>query len=116
MKHDWVKDEDGKIDTWAWESGFHNGPVCRACGKRPCISCDPDWEEMDDCPGDTRKPMTKADRIRAMSDEELADALARECIERESCYGCFAYVKDLKCPAENAEAWKEWLQQTAEEG
>ena len=75
MKHKWRLDENGKPDEWAWESGFHNGVYCECCGKTVCIHCDPDWELMDDCPGDTRKPKTNADRIRAMTDEELAKML-----------------------------------------
>ena len=61
------------------------------------------------------KPQTNADRIRAMTDEELAVALYRECEERESCYGCFAYRDDGNCPGTSLNAWKKWLKQPAEE-
>ena len=57
---------------------------------------------------------TNADRIRAMTDEELAKALEDECSGRESCYGCFAYRDDGNCPGESKRAWMEWLQQPAE--
>lgn len=64
------------------------------------------------------KPMTNADRIRAMSDEELAVLLADE-IPHGDCYGC-----DLDCiHIERGEfedccqrAWYEWLKQPAEKG
>lgn len=47
-KHDWMLDEDGKIDMWASESGFHNGPMCKRCYHSVCVHCDPDWNE-DEC-------------------------------------------------------------------
>ena len=63
---------------------------------------------------DHAKPKTNADRIRAMSDEEFAEALTDECLERESCYGCFAYRDDGNCPGASISAWLKWLQQPAE--
>ena len=44
--HMWERDEDGKIDVWAAEGGFHNGPICRVCGESPCVHCRPDWETL----------------------------------------------------------------------
>lgn len=70
MKHKWKKDHNGEIDMWAWELGFHNGPVCEVCGRTVCENCAPDWMNLDDCPGP--HIITNADHIRAMSDEELA--------------------------------------------
>lgn len=108
MKHNWRLDENGKPDEWAWESGFHNGVYCEDCGKRLCIYCDPDWFEMDDCPGTPkRKPQTNADRIRAMTDEELANVLTDYSnnggwiteIGREICYE--RIIEWLKQPAED---------------
>lgn len=96
MKHQWKLDKNGKPDEWAWEYEFHNGVYCKRCGKTVCIHCDPDWEQMDDCEEPPKpKPKTNADRIRAMTDEELADWVARTQI------------------ANIAEAL-EWLQQPAE--
>lgn len=41
-EHLWRKDENGKIDTSAWEYEFCNGPFCERCGYSFCIHCDPD--------------------------------------------------------------------------
>jgi uncharacterized protein YbaR (Trm112 family) len=37
--HDWVKNEKGEIDDFAFEFGDHSGPVCRRCGYSFCIFC-----------------------------------------------------------------------------
>lgn len=104
MKHKWILNEDGKPDRWAFESGYHNGVVCKDCGKSVCVHCHPDYLQMDDCPGPPApKAITNADRIRVMSDEELAEFLS--------------YTWDV-----TARAWMreygetlDWLQQPAEE-
>lgn len=44
-KHNWRKDENGKIDLFAWENGFCNGPICEQCGETPCANCDPDYDD-----------------------------------------------------------------------
>lgn len=77
MKHNWEKDENGNVNEWAWEANSHNGVFCVDCGKSVCVHCDPNYMELDDCTGPQKsKSMTNADRIRAMSDEELAAYLA----------------------------------------
>lgn len=48
-KHTWQRDEDGEIDTWAYESGFCNGVICEVCGKVVCVHCDPDYDEDEGC-------------------------------------------------------------------
>lgn len=95
MKHNWKKNEDGTIDEFAWESGFHNGVICVDCGKTVCVCCHPDYMEMGDCKGKPKStPQTNADRIRAMSDEELAEILACPyqndglCFKAENCEKC----------------------------
>ena len=50
--------------------------------------------------GAFKPPMTNADRIRAMSDEELADMFAEFAEEN---------------PSDDANAWYEWLTKPAEE-
>ena len=59
------------------------------------------------------EPITNADRIRAMSDEELADALQKFCIAMVDCSDCPLY--DFGCPKNSIfNYWIEWLQQPAE--
>ena len=40
-EHDWETDEDGKIDMFAMEYGYHNGPRCKRCYHSFCIHCKP---------------------------------------------------------------------------
>lgn len=61
---------------------------------------------------DHAKPQTQADRIRAMSDEELADFLAEEkwkCVSYRVCKECSRYIGDC------CQTLDEWLKQPAEE-
>lgn len=39
QEHEWILDEDGEIDMWQLESGFHNGPACSRCGYSYCEHC-----------------------------------------------------------------------------
>ena len=55
------------------------------------------------------KPMTNADRIRAMSDEELAELIDRETDSCAPTGDCERMSRDCKA------CWLEWLQQPAEE-
>ena len=55
------------------------------------------------------KPMTNADRIRAMSDEELAELIDRETDSCAPTGDCEKMSRDCKA------CWLEWLQQPAEE-
>jgi hypothetical protein len=43
-EHDWMRDKNGKIDTGAWDAGFHNGPMCTRCFHSECEHCNPKWE------------------------------------------------------------------------
>lgn len=112
MKHNWIKREDGMPDEFAWESGFHNGVICKDCGKHICVCCHPDYMEMDDCTGPIpASPMTNADCIRAMSNEELAEVLSAPCL------GCV--VKNCRLHNYGSGgctiAFLKWLQQPTEE-
>lgn len=100
MKHNWQKDESGNVDEWAWEALYHNGVYCVNCGETVCVHCNPDYMELDDCTGLEPETITNADRIRAMSDEELAKWL-----EYEGGGACAEVC-----------GWLVWLQQPAEEG
>ena len=55
------------------------------------------------------KPMTNTDRIRAMSDEELAELIDRETDSCAPTGDCEKMSRDCKA------CWLEWLQQPAEE-
>lgn len=51
MKHRWRLNEDGEVDMFASEEGFHNGPFCEECWEAPCEHCAPGWADLDDCTG-----------------------------------------------------------------
>ena len=57
-----------------------------------------------------KKPMTNADKIRAMTDDELADLIIRE-------IGYCAPTGDCEKSSNDCRAcWLDWLKQSAEEG
>lgn len=60
------------------------------------------------------EPLTNADRIRAMSDEELAKMLT----VGKGAFGCFECqkIRDGECPTNCDEQCLDWLQRPAEEG
>ena len=59
------------------------------------------------CNGSGKKPQTNADRIRSMSDEELAKTLEDKCI-------CPPTSECAKVCGDCHACWIEWLQQPAE--
>ena len=65
------------------------------------------------CKGWKKKHITKLDRIRSMSDEELAEWLACNCDCASTCMAmkscCAKSEKDC------VQAWKEWLRQECAE-
>lgn len=115
MKHNWERDENGSINEWAWESGFHNGVFCVDCGKNVCVHCNPDYMELDDCTGPQKpKVITNADHIRAMSAEELAEFLCHfrsDDAAEHACSGCKA---EPYCRSGH-NGMIDWLQQPAKE-
>ena len=42
-RHLWYEDENGNIDEWRVDNGFHNGPECQICHTAFCEHCTPDW-------------------------------------------------------------------------
>ncbi len=110
MKHNWQKDENGNVDEWAWEAGYHNGVYCVDCGKTVCVHCNPDYMELDDCTGPEPETITNGDRIRQMTDEELAERIWPK-------FGCPAGKNHITCGyvGECKDCWMEWLKQPAEE-
>ena len=59
-------------------------------------------------------PMTNADRIRAMSDDELAELFHGFCDNGERCVYCPLYEKSCAGVHSDVPKWLEWLQQPAE--
>lgn len=60
-----------------------------------------------------KRKQTNADRIRAMSDEELADFFRMWCHGMEDCADCHLHYED--CPGSfEFSAWIKWLRQPAE--
>ena len=59
-------------------------------------------------------PKTNADRIRAMSDEELAELFHGFCDNGERCVYCPLYEKSCAGVHSDVPKWLEWLQQPAE--
>lgn len=56
MLHNWQKvDETEDVDVEAWSSDhgdeYHHGPICADCYLSVCVTCDPEWPELDDCLG-----------------------------------------------------------------
>ena len=43
-EHLWQRDKNGKIDVWAFEEGYCNGPVCTRCWHSECVHCNEEWE------------------------------------------------------------------------
>lgn len=48
-RHAWARTPDGKIDYFAYESGFHNGPQCTRCYHSFCEHCNPDGFDEGPC-------------------------------------------------------------------
>lgn len=77
---------------------------CRACAGPCCLKGS---NHEGDCEG--YKPITNADRIRTMSDEELAWELARICRMP-------FYKDDSEIDGYEVDFWAKWLKQEATDG
>lgn len=44
--HNFIRDDDGDIDVFQLDIGYHNGPKCQDCGASFCQHCYP--ERMDE--------------------------------------------------------------------
>ena len=44
--HVWIRNRLGRVDVFAYASGYCNGPVCAVCHYRFCHHCHefPEWE------------------------------------------------------------------------
>ena len=60
MKHDWIKDENGEIDYFAFCIDGHNGPKCAVCDFIFCYHCD-NKLDVDTCPGPEAMPRINAE-------------------------------------------------------
>lgn len=81
-----------------------------------CGECDLRWACVIDpavCEKMTKPVPTNGDKIRAMTDEEMADLLRMFCHGIKACEDCpFYYVG---CPMSGAlQDWVKWLQQPSE--
>ena len=98
--------------------------------KKECYTCKYDKDcHWDDClfgdtptrwePAEHYKPDTNADRIRAMSDEELAKWLVKKTKYQESAWSAPSYLNFLTESDDTMESaikgTTEWLKQPAEE-
>ena len=81
----------------------HDGDCCNSGATQYMCKCKK--------PCDTIMPITNADRIRAMSDEELAKFIGEEGFHCEICSKGVNSECDLRCST----YCLEWLQQPAEE-
>ena len=86
-----------------------------------CVNLRYNWcEKVSDSPDENMerecvhfRQMTNADRIRSMTDEELADSFRMWCRGMEDCADCHLHYED--CPGScEFSAWIKWLQQPAE--
>ena len=46
--HELKLDEDGRIDDWQVDAGFHNGPACVKCHRSWCMHCT-NADELEAC-------------------------------------------------------------------
>lgn len=79
--------------------------VCKGIDNQPCVECNQFFNE-------DKQPQTNADRIRAMSDEELADMRIRYDPTRDM------YISDRGAHYDFVSAMEEeleWLKQPVEE-
>ena len=81
----------------------------------PKISDSPDIERDREC--EHYKPMTNADRIRNMTDEELADFLTGDALRVINCCDCDEPESEYgSCIGDCKNPWLKWLQAEVKEG
>lgn len=107
MKHRWRTYKNGKPDEWAWSNDFHNGVICEDCGRFVCVCCNPDYMELDDCHGSPN--ITNAERIRAMSDEELANFIFKWQVNLITEFLQYGFMNTL-----DAKDLREWVKEPGE--
>lgn len=48
-RHKWKLNSKGEIDEFAFDYDIHAGVVCERCGRCVCTSCEPDYDDLNDC-------------------------------------------------------------------
>lgn len=76
MRYNW---KNGNMNEWIWKYGFHNGVFSEDCGRSVRKHYNPDYNNW--TPLQKPKVITNADRIRSMSDEEMAKELIEMIME-----------------------------------
>ena len=82
--------------------------ICNRCKYKTTCSAS---SESDFCLNYEPRPLTNADRIRAMTDEELAKLLCVMNID-----DCPDKAHELHCMDKCYECWLDWLRQEADNG
>lgn len=95
MKHRWRKDDDGEIDTLAFESDRHNGVICDACGETLCIFCDPDYMERDDCEGEQPFMEIEKAQVKKIPPDPDTHWIPTEQFMRSVCDGTCVQMDDV---------------------
>ncbi len=44
-----LRQRDGRVDEFAVDFDFHNGPCCELCGESWCMHCNHDPDKINDC-------------------------------------------------------------------
>ena len=93
--HTPVLDEDGKIDWFVCDGGYHNGPGCSVCLKSWCEHCTQDPDTIGECEGAPEVTPDPRDALVA----DMAEAL------KEAEGALLQYRNDLRYPpkADSAE-------------
>lgn len=101
-------------------------PICENCifvdeplDKDPCQECNRAFLAQRIKPNFVRKrkPITNADRIRSMTDEELAEfavSTGQGCSPGKDFVKCCFDDKDLPVEADCRKCWLDWLKEEAE--
>lgn len=64
--HAFITNDDGTIDHWQYEGGFHNGPRCENCKVSWCEHCEPEiYEEQ--CPNNNIIVVHETERRKELS-------------------------------------------------
>lgn len=86
--HNLIRHEDGTIDIFQMDAGYHNGPGCSICGESWCQHC---RDEIKPCPGPAKRLECEAEQRMRDAAPELLEA----CKKARSCASIPDYVQDL---------------------